>query len=133
MQIQVNTDRNIEGHGALETRVRGEVERALNRFHAQVTREEVHLSDVNCHESGESDRSCVMEARLEDQRPIAASHQAATVEPAVDAAARTLSRLIASTLGRRCDQKSRGTGRPPASQELAEPARVRTLEWVVST
>jgi ribosomal subunit interface protein len=113
MQIQINTDRNIEGHEALETLVRGEVERALNRFRAQVTRVEVHLSDENSHKSGESDKRCVIEARLEDQRPIAATHQAATLDQAIDGAASKLSRLIESTLGRLYDQKARRPERPP--------------------
>ena len=42
----------------------------------------------------------MMEARLEGRQPIAVTHQAATVEQAIDGAADKLKRSIESTLGR---------------------------------
>ena len=45
MQIQVNTDSNIEGREKLTAHVRSVVESALNRFSDRITRVEVHLSD----------------------------------------------------------------------------------------
>ena len=47
MQIEISTDSNIEGREKLATHVKGVVESALNRFSDQITRVEVHLSDVN--------------------------------------------------------------------------------------
>ncbi|MGK2940932.1 MAG: hypothetical protein ACSLFJ_04550 [Immundisolibacter sp.] len=44
MQIQINTDHNIEGHEALAAHVSGVVQSALGRFSDQVTRVEVHLA-----------------------------------------------------------------------------------------
>ena len=42
MQIQVNTDHTIEGHGeALAARIRGVVENALSRVSDHITRVEV--------------------------------------------------------------------------------------------
>jgi ribosome-associated translation inhibitor RaiA len=77
------------------------VESALNRFSDHITRVEVHLSDENSEKKGgEHDMRCVMEARLEGRQPIAVTHQAATVDEAVDGAADKLTRLIESTLGR---------------------------------
>jgi ribosome-associated translation inhibitor RaiA len=102
MQIQMNTDGNIEGHEALATQVNSAVESALNRFSDHITRVEVHLSDENSDKKGgEHDMHCVMEARLEGRQPIAVTHQGATVDQAVDGAADKLHRLIESTLGRR--------------------------------
>jgi ribosome-associated translation inhibitor RaiA len=120
MQIQINTDRNIEGREALATQVRGVVEGALSRFSAHITRVEVHLSDENSHKSGQNDKRCMMEARLEGRQPIATTHQAATLDQAVDGAAGKLTRLIESTLGRLHDQKSRRTDPPPPGPKLPE-------------
>ena len=117
MQIQVRTDHNIEGHQALIDHVSGVVERALNRVSEHITRVEVHLSDVNGDKSGPSDKRCMMEARLEGRQPVAVTHQAATLDQAVDDAADKLTRLIESTLGRRSDQANRRTDPDPQGLE----------------
>ncbi len=122
MQVQINTDRNIEGHEALAAQVSDVVESALSRISDHITRVEVHLSDENSHKSGQNDKRCVMEARLEDRQPIAVTHQAATLDQAVDGAADKLTRLIESTLGRLRDQKSRRTDPPPPGPKLTEPS-----------
>lgn len=114
MQIQINTDRNIEGREALVAQVSGVVEGSLSRFSDHITRVEVHLSDENSdRKDSTDDMRCVMEARLEGRQPIAATHQAATLDQAVDGAAGKLTRMIESTLGRLHEQKSRRTD-PPA-------------------
>lgn len=114
MQIQTNTDGNIEGHEALATHVSSVVESALNRFSDHVTRVEIHLSDENSDKKGgKDDMRCMMEARLEGRQPIAVTHQATTVHQAVDGAANKLTRLIESTLGRLHDHRSRRTDPPP--------------------
>ena len=115
MQIQINTDHNIEGHEALAAQVSGVVESALSRFSDHITRVEVHLSDENSDKKGgHDDMRCMMEARLEGRQPIAVTHQAATLDQAVDGAADKLARLIESTLGRLRDQRVTGTDPPPA-------------------
>jgi hypothetical protein len=43
MQVQINTDHNIEGHEALAARVREIVESALSRISDNITRVEIHL------------------------------------------------------------------------------------------
>jgi ribosome-associated translation inhibitor RaiA len=106
MQVQINTDRNIEGREALADQVRGVVENALSRFSDHITRVEVHLSDENSDKKGGNDEMrCVMEARLEGRQPIAVTHQAATLDQAVDGAADKLTKLIESTLGRLRDHR----------------------------
>lgn len=120
MQIQINTDHNIEGHEVLATQVSGVVESALSRLSDHITRVEVHLSDENSHKSGQYDKRCMMEARLEGRQPIAVTHQAATLDQAVDGAAGKLTRMIESTLERLHDQKSRRTDPPPPGPKLPE-------------
>ncbi|TKS62336.1 MAG: ribosomal subunit interface protein [Nitrospira sp.] len=119
MQIQINTDRNIEGHEALATHVSGVVEGALSRFSDHITRVEVHLSDEDSDKKGSTrDMRCMMEARLEGRQPIAVTHQAATLDQAVDGAAGKLTRLIESTVGKLHDQKIRRTDPPPPGSKL---------------
>jgi ribosome-associated translation inhibitor RaiA len=100
MHIQVNTDNNLEGREEMAARVEAVVEDALSRFSDQITRVEVHLSDENSHKSGQNDKRCMMEARLENRRPTAVTHQAATLDQAISGAADKLKTVIESTLGR---------------------------------
>jgi ribosome-associated translation inhibitor RaiA len=121
MQIQINTDRHIEGHEALAAQISGIVESALSRISDSITRVEVHLSDENsAKKGGNDDIRCVMEARLEGRQPSAVTHQAATVDQAVDGAAEKLTRMIESTLGQLRDQKRRRTDPPSPGAELPE-------------
>jgi ribosome-associated translation inhibitor RaiA len=121
MQVQVNTDHNIEGHEALAAQVRGVVESALSRFSNHITRVEVHLSDENSDQKrGNDDMRCMMEARLKGRQPIAVTHQAATLDEAVSGAADKLTSLIESTLGRQRRQQSHRTDPPPPGPKLTE-------------
>lgn len=121
MQIQVNTDRNIEGHEALAAQIRGVVESALSRHEDFITRVEVHLSDENSNKKGGNDDiRCMMEARLEGRQPAAITHQAATVEQAVDGAVDKMARMIESTLGRLHEQRKHRTDPPPPGPKLPE-------------
>jgi len=100
MHIQVNTDSNIDGREELASHVEGVVEEALSRFSDRITRIEVHLSDQNGDKSGQDDKRCMMEARLEGRQPTAVTHQAASLSDAVDGAAHKLKRSLESTLER---------------------------------
>lgn len=113
MQIQINTDHNIEGNEALAAQVRGIVKSALSRISEHITRVEVHLSDESSHKSTQNDKRCMMEARLEGHQPIAVTHQAATLDQAVDGAADKLTKLIESTIERLHDQERHRTDPPP--------------------
>jgi ribosome-associated translation inhibitor RaiA len=107
MQIQINTDRNIEGREGLSAHVSNVIEHALNHTRNQITRVEVHLADENGSKSGQDDKRCVMEARLEHHQPVVVTHHAASLHQAVEGAAHKLTRLIDSTIGRLHDQKTR--------------------------
>lgn len=110
MQIQVNTDNNVEGSEQLEGHVRSMLESALNRFSDRITRVEVHLGDENGRKSGQADKRCMMEVRVEGRQPTAVTHHAATVEQAIDGAMDKLVSSIDTTLGRLRDQNNHKAG-----------------------
>ena len=101
MQIQVNTDSNIEGNDQLTQEVEAVVSSALDRFSSHITRVEVHLSDENSDKKfGTDDIRCLLEARVAGLQPVSAKHRAATPEQALDGAVEKMKRSLDSTLGR---------------------------------
>jgi len=100
MKIQINTHRNIEGHERMSQQVEAALEAAVGRFTDQITRVEVHLSDLNSHKFGADDKRCLLEARLAGRRPTAVSHRAGTIQEAIEGAAEKLKSNLESTLGR---------------------------------
>ena len=100
MQMQINTDRNIEIDETMAAPLRDKVENALSRFSDHITRVELHLGDENADKSGQHDKRCVMEVRLEGLQPMAVTHTAASLDQAVDGAADKQARMIESMLGR---------------------------------
>ena len=120
MQVQINTDHNVEGHEALAAHVSGVVKSALGSVSDHITRVEVHLTDESAHKSTQNDKRCVMEARLQGRQPIAVTHHAATLHQAVDGAADKLTRLVESTVGRMRDQRNRASALPPEEPRIPE-------------
>ena len=100
MKIQINTDHNIKGREAMAEQTRATVESTLGHLADQITRVEVHLSDENGTKTGGHDKRCMMEARLEGHQPIAATHEAETIDEAIDGAVEKLKRALDHTLGR---------------------------------
>jgi ribosome-associated translation inhibitor RaiA len=100
MKIQVNTDHNIQGREAMIEQIESLVESTLGHLAEHITRIEVHVSDENGKKGGNTDRRCIMEARLEKHQPIAVTEEAATLDEAIDGAAHKLKRLIEHTLGK---------------------------------
>ena len=120
MQVQINTDHNIEGHEALAAQVSGVVESALSRFSDHITRVEVHLSDETSHKRGHNDKRCMMEARLESYHPLAVTAHADTLHQSIASAADKLARLVESTLGRLHDHKHRRDAPTPDEETPPE-------------
>ena len=113
-----STGHNIEAHEGLSAWVIGSVESALSRISAGITRVEIHLSDENSDKKvGHGTMRCVLEARLEGHQPVAVTHQAATLDDAVDGAADQLVKLIENTLGRLHEQESNRTDPDPSPLE----------------
>lgn len=101
MQVQINTDANIEGTASLDEQVEAAVRTGLDRFSEQITRVEVHLSDENSDaKSGSHDKRCLLEVRLSGHQPIAVHDQAEGLEQAVDGAVDKMKSALASALGR---------------------------------
>ena len=119
MQIQINTDHNVQGYESAAATVRDTVENALARFSSNITRVEVHLGHENANKRGSDDKRCMMEARLEGHQPIAVTHYAATVTQAIDGAAEKLLHRLERTLGRL--HSHRGNGAMPAAASDGEP------------
>lgn len=100
MQVQISTDRNIEGDADLVHEVERTVTSSLQRFAKHVTRIEIHLSDVNA-EKGGRDTRCVMEARPEGLDPVAVDALARDIQQSVRAATGKLKRALDTRLGKR--------------------------------
>lgn len=108
MLVQVHTNNYIQGNEALKRRVESELEAALARFGEQITRVEVHLSDVNSDKKETAnDKHCLMEARLAGLDPIVARSEASTIDDAIAGATETLERSIDRTIDKRAHHKGR--------------------------
>lgn len=105
MHVQISTDNNIEGRDGLAAHITEVVESTMARFRERITRVEVHLSDQNSEKGGQDDKRCVMEARLQGRQPTAVSHEAATLDQAIEGAAAKLKRTIESAVERMRDHR----------------------------
>ncbi len=106
MMVQVHTDNHIKGSDELSGRVEGEVVGTFERFGEQIMRVDVFLNDLNGHKHG-IDKRCLMEARLAGHQPIAASHEAASLDEAISGAADKLVHALDHKLGRLDTRKGR--------------------------
>ncbi len=106
MIIQVHTDSHIKGGEELTRDVEAVVTSTLGRFSTWLTRVEVQLSDENSRaKTRDDDKRCVMEARPEGLRPVAVSHEGATIDQAIKGCAKKLARLLDDTKGRLADPR----------------------------
>lgn len=100
MKIQFNTDKNVSGRETIRNSMIAVISEDLSRFNDQITRLEVHLSDENGKKSGQSDKRCVIEARLQGMHPIAVTNYADSPELAVTGAVDKLKSSIDKIKGR---------------------------------
>ena len=100
MQIQINADNHLESSAARDDWARGVVDAAMSHFADQVTRVEVHLSDENAAKGSAAVVRCKMEARINGRAPIAVTHDAPSLDPAVNGAADKLVRATEHAIGR---------------------------------
>lgn len=100
MKIQLNMDSNITGSEELRTSLTSLISDELSRFDDHITRLEVHLSDENGNKSGQNDKRCLIEARLEGMKPIAVTNHADTNEQAVTGAVDKLKSSLTTIQGR---------------------------------
>ncbi|MDP5136233.1 HPF/RaiA family ribosome-associated protein [Rheinheimera baltica] len=120
MQIQINSDRNIQADERLAEIVRDTLQNKLSRFADHITRIEVHFSDENGNTKHDgSDKRCMLEARFEGLDPVAITEHAATVNQALTGAADKMQRKLSSVVGKLRDKHVRAT-----TPEFAEPDEV---------
>lgn len=105
MHIEVSTDNSIDGSEALTKHIKALVKKALVHFGDQITRVEVQLSDANAGKTGQDDKHCMIEARLEGRQPTAVKHAAATLDQAAKGAADKLKSSLESALGKLSDRR----------------------------
>lgn len=120
MQIQINTDHNIEGNEGLSNHVQSEVEHGLDHLRSHITRIEVHLSEETGRKGSDNEKRCVMEARLEHHQPVVVTHHAANVHQAIEGAVSKLLRMLESTIERYRDQKTRSESAIVADPTIPE-------------
>lgn len=85
MTIQVNTDSNIIGTETLAAPYVAQIESKLSTFSELIISIEVELSDEDGQTEGPT-KQCLMEAKLDLRLPVKVSHQANTLDEAVDGA-----------------------------------------------
>lgn len=100
MQIQINSDHQINPSPELANRIRTLIRDALDRHSDRITRVEVHLNDQNSIKGGSNDKRCLMEARVAGIGPIDAEHEAENLQLAIDGAMEKLGRAIEHKLGK---------------------------------
>ncbi|WP_166432708.1 HPF/RaiA family ribosome-associated protein [Luteimonas yindakuii] len=100
MIIQLNTDNHIDGTEPLETRVNALLEQHLGRFFPRLSRIEVYLSDSNSTKGGPADKRCAIEARLQSDAPLGASHDDQDIDRAVRGACDKLKALLDTRIGK---------------------------------
>ena len=120
MQIQINTGESVEGREALFRHTEAVVKDALGRFADQVTRVEIHMSDVNGQKVGDNDKRVLMEARIAGRQPIAVTDQAGSLHQAIDGATQKLKRSLDGTFGKLGDKRRIPSPPLPAEAPLPD-------------
>jgi ribosome-associated translation inhibitor RaiA len=100
MQVQVNTSHAVKGSQNFEEYVRSSVEAGLERFAQQLTRVEVHFTDENGAKETGNDKRCALEARPAGLAPVTVTHEAGTLDDALDAAIEKMVRLLTTHFGK---------------------------------
>ncbi len=105
MKVLLNTNSSVQSDESLEGYVEETVSAALERFHQDISRVEVHLNDENSDKGGSADKRCMMEARIDGKPPTAVTHHADNFRDAIVGATDKLKRALDSSLGRRKDHR----------------------------
>lgn len=108
MQIQINTDNNVDSGPDLTLLVEDEIGTALAPFVDRITRVDVHLGDESAGKKSEGDMRCMLEARPAGHEPVTATHHASTTGEAIRGASHKLHSLLESLFGRLDDRQPGG-------------------------
>ena len=102
MNIDVNTDHNIEGSEELNTYVASSLASTFERYNNAITRIVVHLSDENAGKVAAKDKKCL----LANHQPIVVTHHADTIHQAIDTASDKLLRALGTMAGKMTNHDS---------------------------
>jgi ribosome-associated translation inhibitor RaiA len=97
MKIQINTDKNVEGHERANEFFSSELEKELSRFDNDITRIEVHIGDENGDKFGKNDSRCLIEVRIANRTPIAVTAYEETTEKAFFTALGKIKKVLETT------------------------------------
>jgi ribosomal subunit interface protein len=100
MIIQLNADKNLTIHEAYETQISEKLNKDLERYSDHITRLEVHLSDENGNKSGQNDKKCLLEAKMEGKSPIVTSDLGNTYDLALKGATEKLKHAIGTVVSK---------------------------------
>jgi ribosome-associated translation inhibitor RaiA len=100
MQVQVNHDNHVHIGEQVSERLTQVLESSLSQFAERITRIEMHLGDENAGKHGDSDKRCMLEARLKNLAPIAVTHQAESLQLAFEGALEKLDRALSHAIGK---------------------------------
>src|SRR5688572_25433505 len=100
MQVQVNHDDHVRIGEEVSARLAQVLEGSLSQFLDRITRIEMHLGDENAGKAGESDKRCMLEARLANLAPIAVTHHAESLQMASEGALEKLDRALGNAIGK---------------------------------
>lgn len=100
MNIQISTDKNIEGGEKFSTYVNGVINDAVNGLNSQITHIGVHFSDQNSSKVGFQDKRCVLEYKMAGRSSTAVTHDADSVDEALSGAVEKLNHSLGHTLGK---------------------------------
>ena len=100
MQVQVNHDNHVRIGEEVAERLKRVLESSLSQFADRITRIEMHLGDENAGKHGDSDKRCMLEARMSNLQPIAVTHHAETLQLAIDGALERLDHALSHAIGK---------------------------------
>src|SRR5688572_3979464 len=100
MQAQVNHDNNVRIGEEIADRLTQVTESTLTEIADRITRVAMHLGDENAGKRGDSDKRCMIEARLANLAPIAVTHQAESLQVAFEGALEKLDRALGHAIGK---------------------------------
>ena len=100
MDIQINTDSNVEGGEKFLTYVSGVVQQAFSRFSDQLSHVDIHFSDQNNSKEGFMDKRCLMEVRIKGRKSAVVTNDADSVDEALNGATEKMQHSLEHTLVR---------------------------------
>ena len=94
MNIEIRTDKNIQGSERLISYIRAELTQEFQRYSERITHFSVHISDKKKKKTGDHDKRCMIEARPAGMKPVAVTNKAANIDASIHGAIDKLKRSL---------------------------------------